>query len=364
MLTNSTVEHKKNEFMRKEETEEIQTIYFEKEQAELLHYLSDEIAFIDGPQSKGAKSLASLGASKLKKTFSNVQNSIINNYVDGKISGLIFENMREFTVENDNLNEELSLEEHEKSYDILYLGGRNQILLKLINEEAFAYDIDNEGKLIRVVANFKGGGLNKISNESESVELSSHTGITLGPHTEAPYNCTFKSKDGFSPSPSSLILSAKCNPRQEPTLIIPISPILKKIGIEYTLALTSNHFYFTRSDSFIDNKNEYEQKKVSIIDFDEEQGYSIRYNSYRFSIDENAPSLVKEAYILFCDEVNAAEPIQYSLTRNSAIVINNYRALHCRNIIEDNRRLLVRLFGISNKTEPTIISNNPLIVKG
>lgn len=356
--------HNTNEFIRIEESQEIQTIYFDKEQAELLHYLSDEIAFLGGVENKGAKSFTSIGAKKIKDTFSNIQNSILSNYIDGKISVLIFENMKEFIDKNTNLNKELSLNEHEKSYDILYLGGRNQILLKLINEEAFAYDIDNEGKLVRVVANFKGGGLNKIENEAENVELSSHTGISLGPHTEAPYNCTFKSKDGLSPSPSSLILSAKFNPKLEPTLVIPVGPILKKIGIENTLALTANHFYFTRSDSFVESKEKYQQKKVSIIDFDEEHGYSIRYNSYRFTIDENAPSLVKEAYKLFCDEINASVPFEYSLTQSSAIVINNYRALHCRNIIEDNRRLLVRLFGISNKAVPTIISNNPLVIKG
>lgn len=364
MLNTKIRKDESNQFMEMQVQQDIQTIYFEKKQANYLHQLSDEIAFLGGPEDPRTSSLVSMGVIKLKEKLSSSQNSILHNYINGKTSVLVFENMNEFSIERDTLDKFPSLSVLEKSYDILYLGGRNQILLKLIEEDAFAYDIDNEGKLIRVVANLKGGGLNKLLDESETVELSSHAGISLGPHTEAPYNCTFKSKDGLSPSPSSLILSAKCNPGLEPTLVIPISPILKRIGIENTLALTLNYFYFTRSDSFIDNKGDTMKKNVSILDFDEEQGYSIRYNSYRFSIDENAPILIKKAYKLFCEEINRTQPFEYAVTEKSAIIINNYRALHCRNIIEDNRRLLVRLFGISKKIQPTIISTNPLVIKG
>ena len=216
-----------------------------------------------------------------------------------------------------------------------------------------------------MVANFKGGGLNKRSDELDSVELSSHAGIPLGLHTEAPYNCTFKSKDNLSPSPSSLIISAKSNPGLEPTFVVPTLPILKKIGIENTLALTLNYFHFTPSDSFLEeSRKEYQQKNVSILDFDKEQGFAIRYNSYRFSIDKNAPSLVKKAYKVFCEELDKIQPYQHPLTQKSAIIINNYRAMHSRNIIKDNTRILVRLFGTLNKDNSTVISENPLVVKG
>jgi len=309
-------------------------------------------------------SIIDKAALKLKKTFSIVQNSILNNYKDGAISILIFENMKEFSTEDDIIRECPPLIELEKSYDIFYLGGRNQILLKLIEEESFSYDIENEGKLIRIVANFKGGGINERSDELKTVELSSHAGIGLGLHTEPPYNCTFKAKNNLSPSPSSLIISAKSNPVLEPTFVVPTLPILKKIGIENTLALTLDYFHFTRSDSFSDNGVEYQQKNVSIIDFDEKQGFSIRYNSYRFTIDENAPSLVKKAYKVFCSIIDEIHPYQHSLTQKSAIIINNYRAMHSRNIIKDNRRILVRVFGTLNKSYSTVLSNNPLVLKG
>lgn len=52
------------------------------------------------------------------------------------------------------------------------------------------------------------------------------------------------------------------------------------------------------------------------------------------------------------------------LTPCSAVLINNYRALHCRDIVRDNRRLLIRLFGYSRFVTPIVLSEDPLIVKG
>jgi len=79
------------------------------------------------------------------------------------------------------------------------LAARNQILLKLVDNSALAYDMDNEGKLVRLVANFKGGGLTKIPAEPDIKGLSSHSSLALGPHTVAPYWCAANVKDGHSP---------------------------------------------------------------------------------------------------------------------------------------------------------------------
>lgn len=57
-------------------------------------------------------------------------------------------------------------------------------------------------------------------------------------------------------------------------------------------------------------------------------------------------------------------PYQHALTQESAIVVNNNRALHCRDIVKDNRRLLVRLFGLSKFSEPLVISEDPLLLRG
>ncbi len=135
----------------------------------------------------------------------------------------------------------------ENRYDVLCLASRNQILLELVDNRAFAYDMDNEGSWFRPVANFKGGGLIKINAEPETKELSSHSGLALGPHTEAPYWCAVNAKDGHSrllvthtfrlmePEPGTY--ADYCSP-----------PILEKIGVTNCLALTTGNFQFTRSD--------------------------------------------------------------------------------------------------------------------
>jgi len=46
------------------------------------------------------------------------------------------------------------------------------------------------------------------------------------------------------------------------------------------------------------------------------------------------------------------------------MVINNTRALHCRDVIKDNRRVLVRIFGLSKFSTPIVISEDPLLVRG
>lgn len=46
------------------------------------------------------------------------------------------------------------------------------------------------------------------------------------------------------------------------------------------------------------------------------------------------------------------------------MVINNVRALHCRDVIKDNRRVLVRIFGLSKFSFPVVISEDPLLLQG
>lgn len=342
--------------------QEIRTFNFDNRQSALLHKLAEELAAIGGPQTAGAKSKACRAATELKFLFSTDQCELLRAYSDGFVSVLIFEGLKKITDANPP-NELPSLTSLENRYDVLSLAARNQILLKLVDNSAFAYDIDNEGKLVRLVANFKGGGLIKINAEPNIKELSSHSGLALGPHTEAPYWCAVNAKDGHSPSPSSLILSALWNPSLEPTRVIPLPPILEKIGVTNCLALTTNNFQFTRSDSFVSGKGE-DGRNVSILEFDDKVGFAARFNSYRFSVNANVSTFVKTAYAALCQGVADSTPAEYALTQESAMVINNIRALHCRDVVKDNRRVLIRIFGLSKFSLPIVISENPLLLRG
>ncbi len=119
-------------------------------------------------------------------------------------------------------------------------------------------------------------------------------------------------------------------------------------------------FNFTRSDSFVTGKGE-DGKNVSILDVNKFGKYSIRYNAYRFSIKENSSTFAFDA---FNYEISRADKIELALQPSCAVVINNATTLHCRDIIKDNRRLLIRIFGYSSIAKPIILCENPLLVKG
>ncbi|MEB0109513.1 hypothetical protein [Pseudomonas sp. MH9.3] len=342
--------------------QELKVFSFDRHQSNLLHKFSEGLVAIGGPQASGARTKALSAATELKYSFSKGQCELLRAYSDGLVSLLIFEGLQKITDTGppEELPDLISLE---RRHDVLCLAARNQILLNLVDNTAFAYDMDNNGKLVRLVANFKGGGLNEIQVEPDVKELSSHSGLALGPHTEAPYWCSVNAKNGHSPSPSSLILSALWNPGMEPTTVIPLPPVLERIGIANCLALTTDNFQFTRSDSFVSGKGE-NGYGVSILEFDDKFGFSARFNSYRFSVSDDASDFVKNAYNVFCQCVGEAAPIEYCLTQESAIIINNVRALHCRDVIKNNRRVLVRIFGLSKSSSSLVISEDPLLLKG
>jgi len=335
---------------------------FYPRQAEILHQYSMEIAQFGGPQMAGASAKADIAATEIKLMLAPSQNRTLSLFANGGLATIFFNEL----LGMDELKIPIELphiEELKYSQETLYLASRNQILLKLIDHHAFAYDFDNNGEITRLVGNFKGGGLNKIKNEANQVELSSHSGLALGPHTEAPYWCSVRSDGTHSPAPSSLILTAMYNPRGEPTRVIPIKPILELIGPINTLALTTKNFNFTRSDSFLTGTGA-AGRNVSMIEFDQDLGFVIRFNAYRFSINETAPHGVKSAFNAFQMVLSQTSPTGYNLNQTNALVINNDIALHCRDVIQDNRRLLVRLFGRSRNAKMLPISPDPLIVTG
>lgn len=331
-------------------------------QAERLHEYTLTLVECGAPQKQGADIIAKASALELQKTMSAEQEDLIHAYGEGLMAYLLIEGMK--PVNPGITPPRLSpFDAMENDGDVLYLAARNHILLELVNNRAFAYDLDNEGKIVRIVANYKGGGADSLENEPMDIELSSHSGLGLGPHTEAPYWCSFTPENGHSPAPSTLILTALWNPLKEPTTIIPIAPVLQRIGVIDALALTTKSFNFTRSDSFVSDKGE-DGKGVSILDYSEKYGFAARFNSYRFSVDDSASRPVKNAYANFIVAVGSAPLEKVILNQTNTVLINNYRSLHCRDTIKDNRRLLVRLFGYCKKTTAIILNQSPMIVKG
>jgi len=337
---------------------------FTPPQAALLSDCADDICAAGGPELPGAIACASAAALKIHGSLSFGQQSLLRRYADGQLAMLEF--ARLLPPRQDPPPSDLPPQQAlENAPQCLYLAARSQILLHLVKHRAFAYDLDNNARLIRLVGNFCGGGLQPRNDEStdSGVELSSHAGLPLGPHTEAPYHCAVKPVDGHSPAPSALILTARWNPLDEPTCIIPMTPVIDRIGARAALALTSPSFDYTRSDSFVAGTGA-SGRAVSILQFDANGGYALRYNSYRYSLNENASPAAIAAFQALNTQVRCGEVIKIPLTPCNALLINNYRALHCRDIIRDNRRLLIRLFGYSRFVSPIVLNEDPLTVQG
>ncbi len=66
----------------------------------------------------------------------------------------------------------------------------------------------------------------------------------------------------------------------------------------------------------------------------------------------------------FKKKLDNAQPLAFVLQPDSALLINNSRALHGRDRVQDNRRLLIRQFGYSPFAEPLVLVEDPLLVRG
>lgn len=341
---------------------EVAYLDFNHEQSQAIALASQAIADSGGPEAKGSAFQAFASAEQVLKTLSNNQCAMLERFSEGGLSVLM---CRHMIHANDPIPLQLpDIDTLANSAHCQYLASRNQLLLAMARHRGFAFDIDNDGKQIRLVGNFKGGGWVPHFDEppSTEVEVSSHAGLRLGPHTEAPYNCSTLAHDGHSPAPSALILTARWNPADEPTYVFPLRDIIERLGSLDALALTSASFNFTRSDCFSEGQGE-AGKCVSMLQFEANGGFSLRYNSYRFSLDEQASSTVARAFATFEKMLDSAEPQKFVLQPDNALLINNCRVLHGRDRVQDNRRLLVRQFGYAPCAVPIVLSNDPLLVQ-
>ncbi|MDM3884353.1 TauD/TfdA family dioxygenase [Pseudomonas sp. BCRC 81390] len=337
---------------------------FTEHQSRLLDFGSKQTAAVGGPDVAGAAAIASHHAKILKGAMNERQIDMLRCFYCGEASAVEFVAMQ--ALSSDPAPEcLLTIEALITDPVTLYLASRNQILLNLVDYRSFAFDIDNDSRQVRLVGNFKGGGKNLLHAEptNQKVELSSHSGLKLGPHTEPPYNCSVKSESAHSPAPSALILTARWNPLHEPTTLIPVRDVVTRLNGLEALALSSNSFSFTRSDCFIKDESQKMVEK-SILQFDPNSGFTLRFSSYRHAPTDGASPLARQAFHSLLRLLNEAKPYTFPLHSGSAILINNSQTLHARETIKDNRRLLVRLFGYSPDAQPLVIQQDPLVVRG
>lgn len=244
---------------------EILSLQFDQEQARLLSHAAHEVAAVGGPDSPGAAALSLGHAKTLTERLTAQQSAVLHAFTAGTICAIEFKGM-EHAHEECPPKSLPSPEQLARDPGIIVLASRNQILLCLVGHRSFAFDIDNNGQHVRLVGNLKGGGLQPLPMERP--ELSSHSGLPLGPHTEPPYNCSVVSEQGHSPAPSSLILTARWNPDHEITRLVPAREAIKRLNGLEALALSSSSFCFTRSECFIQDES-LPQRANSILQYNQ-----------------------------------------------------------------------------------------------
>ncbi len=261
-------------------------------QAEYLHDQALQLARLGGPQAAGVGPRAEACARSLRALLDDDQRAIVDRYAANRTTLLVVEGLAE--LDDGVPGERPGLEALKCDLYCLALASRSQILLGLVRNRAFAFDLDYN-EMVRIVGNFKGGGHHRIQEEPspDQVELSSHSGLALGAHTEPPYYCSFTATARHSPAPSTLILTARWNPRQEPTQIIPIEPVLRDLGPPAVHALTRKHYRFTRPNSYVPGDED--GRDVSIVDYNEHGDYAFRFSAYRFFACDDAPDSCREA---------------------------------------------------------------------
>lgn len=328
---------------------------FSDEQSEILHFYSNRIANQGGIDQEQNFLQRKAIIAEMLCLFSPQQIEQLNAYQQGKVGALFFSNLlnSQGSKFNEYLPEALPLEKDIlPTHSVQLIAARSSILLSLLQQQSFAYDIENYGKAIRLVANFKNNN-----------KPCSHSGVSLSAHTETPYFCSKSHTQGHSPAPSALILSALWNPLNEPTQVIPMYSIIESMNQQLLEQLKSPYFDFVRSDSFNEGEGS-GGKNISIIEDYVDGSFMLKFNLMRFRVSDTAPALAHDAIEVLKEKIAAQTPLKFALNSRNCLIINNFKTMHCRDIVQDNRRLLIRIFGYDQHTSPIVLSHNPYIVQG
>lgn len=341
-------------------------IVLSKEIAIILQEKSYQLALKGGPQEKGNQKLAEDIAVELFTLFNESDKKLINDYITEKITYLVFDGFLNTDINGNPIelpqkNQLPTVEELESDIEVLKLASQEQIILALLNETTFAFDTENEGKMIRIVANYRGGGAQKLTNETP--DSSSHSGNIIVPHTEDPYYSSTKIVQGHSQSPSSLILTARWNPSSDVTKVAPITRVLNLLSKEEIAALAGENFNFRAAKTASEGKST-GGTHISILNLNDQGRLTANYNSERFSVDPSASEFIKETYAKFSKITTQIEFDEINLQPSRMLVINNPLNFHSRDAVKDNRRVLLRMFGYRKNANYILVNQDPFIVRG
>jgi hypothetical protein len=323
-----------------------------------LNAWADRIAKVGGPDVAAAATLVEQAVADLVVNLSPIVRKTIGQYRGGELAALTFTGL---TVGRAPPPPAIlpARRRLQASRYIRFLAARSQVLLALCNENAFAFDIENDGQIVRLVADFS--GLDRSTQHRAGGQSSQH-GTRLMPHTEGPYHSSQRVVGEHSPAPSSLILTAAWNPENEPTGLILTQPLLEHQTGEALCALVRPDFMFSRSDSYVADAQP--PVATSLLELDPFGEFALRFNRGKVSCRPDAPPAAHRSLAALFVAIDNAQLIEVALQNNVVCLINNSRVVHLRDAVADPRRVLVREFGARRQLPQVVLRANPRLVRG
>jgi hypothetical protein len=357
----------------------IETLKLGSGARDALHRASDSLASAGGPDTPGAQDRSRVAARRVYEALRPHEREKLAAYEADEISALVFDGL--VPLEGDSPPDVLPSEAQlQREHATRYYASRNQALLQLLGERAFAFDVENGGRITRLVADFERAGTRAVplgsapvvsrlevapaleATGARQIERSSHRGTLLGAHSEGPYYATRYPTPEHSPAPSTLLLAARWNPAHQPTQVLPLKPILGEIEAGDALNCALHLFRFTKSDSYLQGAGA--PRFVPLLDLYPDGTIAFRMNVHRAQPEEDAPESVKQSFNRVLAAIARMTPAEILLSPERAIAIRNTRCLHGREAISDPRRLLIRLFGYASNVHAHLVQADPFIVKG
>ena len=313
--------------------------------AKQAHALQKECVSIveaGGPESGTAQAMAAAAAERMQALLSKRQLAKFQRYANGQIAVLHVLGCDQPVNDPvpDVLPDRGCLQ---GDFVTNLLASRSQVILAMVGQDAVSYEFENKGLIARLVGNFLGGGETPIDVPESKVAAgsSSHHGGLLAPHTEGPYFAMRWDVTGPAPSPATLALTGRWNPLAEPTCVVVLRPILNSLGIQL-IGLCLSAFRFGVSDSY---EGAEAPRQVQVVEYAKDGDFAVRYNDLRLQAEDDAPEIAKGALAALRDKIHSARPRHVALGPSDVLLINNTQAVHARDIVRDNRRLLIRVFG-------------------
>jgi hypothetical protein len=347
---------------------QIETLKFNNVARDILHDASLDLADAGGPDSVGAQDRGRVVAKKLLLALHPAERQKVTAFKEGETAALVFDGMTylETDAPPDELPSEPLLQADRATR---YYASRNQILQALVEERPFAYYVENDGKIVRLVGDFRKPkpvaatvATELAAARAAAIERSSHRGTLLGAHTEGPYYAVKHPKGQHSPAPSTLILTARWNPLNQPTHLLPSKTIIDELLPGDSLNFVLKYFRFATSDSYRAGTDA--ARWVPLIDLHDDGSVAMRMNVHRAEVERQAPEHVKQSFQRLLAAIEGAMPTEIVLTPERAIIIRNTQCFHGRDAIVDPRRLLIRMFGYSADAQWVLVQADPFIVKG